>query len=248
MLERQPSDPGVVREFPYDRRSDADLVRDVAAGHEEAVTAVWRRYSSHVRRTLLGALGNDANLDDLLQEVFVSFVRNAENVREPDRLRAYLAGAAIRQARQAIRGMTRKRRSMDALELEIGHMTAAPNVRERDGLRRLQVILDELPERLRESFVLRFVEGLPAKEVAECTGSSLATAKRDIAKAQERVILKARRDPLLISYLRHGGNASDDDESDEIGEPNDEVDHTEVESHSLLHHRAIPVERDGDES
>ncbi len=226
-------------------------MRDVAAGHEEAVTAVWRRYSGHVRRTLLGALGNDANLDDLLQEVFVSFVRNAENVREPDRLRAYLAGAAIRQARQAIRGMTRKRRSLDALEREMGHMTAAPNVRERDGLRRLQVILDELPERLRESFVLRFVEGLPAKEVAECTGSSLATAKRDIAKAQERVTLRARRDPLLVTYLRHSGNATEDDESEEIGEPNGGLDHTGVERDASLErdslHRTTSLGREGDE-
>lgn len=190
-----------VRDFPFERRSDADLVREVASGNQLAVTAVWRRHASSVRRVLLGTLGSDPNLDDLMQEVFISFVRNAASIREPERLRSYLIGAAIRQARQNIRTKTRKRRTLDAYQQESGPKSSDPDVHEREGLRRLQTILDGLPERLRETFVLRFVSDISTQEVAEARGVSLATAKRDVSKAQERVVEHARRDPFLEKFL-----------------------------------------------
>src|SRR5690606_35715933 len=98
----------VVHPFPYERMSDAELVRRVAEGDERAVSAVWQRYSGQVRRTLRGCLGSDEALDDLLQEVFLSFYRFAGRLQEPGRLRSYLVGAALRQARQTLR--TRRRR------------------------------------------------------------------------------------------------------------------------------------------
>jgi len=198
-----------VREFPLARRSDAQLVAEVAAGNAQAVSVVWKRYSSHVRSVILGNLGSDPNLDDLIQEVFISFVRNAGSIREPDRLRSYLIGAAIRQSRQNVRTKSRKRKTLDAYTREAGPTRTSPVVSEREGLRRLQGILDALPERLRESFVLRFVSGISTQEVAVARGVSLATAKRDVARAQERVLEHAKRDSFLSDYLRGTSSNSD---------------------------------------
>ncbi len=191
-----------MREFPHDRRSDADLVRDVAAGQEGALAAVWRRHSDRVRRTLLAQLGHDDAVDDLLQEVFLAFSSNADRVSQPERLRSYLMAAAVRQARQVIRNRSRRRRWLGVWADERRNDYSRPSVDGRDALRRLREILGQLPERLRESFVLRFVDGLAAHEVAELRNVSLATAKRDIGKAQQRVLLQAERDPALTEYLR----------------------------------------------
>jgi len=195
----------VVREFPHDRRSDADLVRDVILGHEEALVAVWRRHGPAVRRTLFAQLGSDDSVDDLLQEVFLAFTHSANRITQPDRLRSYLMAAAVRQARQAIRDRSRRRRWLGLLADDRRGASMPPAVHSRDALRRLRDILDHLPDRLRESFVLRFVEGLPTVEVAEIRNVSLATAKRDVAKSHDRVLFQARRDPALMDYLRGPG-------------------------------------------
>gem|GEM_PF-574190 len=199
----------VVREFPHDRRSDADLVRDVVLGHEEALVAVWRRHAPAIRRTLYSQLGRDDSVDDLLQEVFLAFSHGAARITQPDRLRSYLMAAAVRQARQAIRDRSRRRRWLGLLAEDRRGASVPPTVHSRDALRRLRDILDLLPDRLRESFILRFVEELPTVDIAEIRGVSLATAKRDVAKSHDRVLFQARRDPALMDYLRGTGPASD---------------------------------------
>ena len=204
----------VVREFPHDRRSDADLVRDVILGHEEALVAVWRRHGPAVRRTLFAQLGRDDSVDDLLQEVFLAFTHGAARITQPDRLRSYLMAAAVRQARQAIRDRSRRRRWLGLLAEDRRGASIPPAVHSRDALRRLRDILDPLPDRLRESFILRFVEGLPTVEVAEIRGVSLATAKRDVAKAHDRVLFQSRRDPALTDYLRGPGAVAELREAD----------------------------------
>lgn len=198
----------VVRDFPHDRRSDADLVRDVVLGHEEALVAVWRRHAPAIRRTLFSQLGRDDSVDDLLQEVFLAFSHGAARITQPDRLRSYLMAAAVRQARQAIRDRSRRRRWLGLLAEDRRGASFPPAVHSRDALRRLRDILDLMPDRLRESFLLRFVEGLPTVEIAEIRGVSLATAKRDVAKSHDRVLFQARRDAALMDYLRSGPGGS----------------------------------------
>lgn len=207
----------VVRDFPHDRRSDADLVRDVVLGHEGALAAVWRRYGPAVRRTLFSQLGRDDSVDDLLQEVFLAFSHGAGRITQPDRLRSYLMAAAVRQARQAIRDRSRRRRWLGLLAEDRKGASMPPAVHGRDALRRLRDILDLMPDRLRESFILRFVEDLPTVEIAEIREVSLATAKRDVAKAYDRVLFQARRDPTLTDYLR-GVEPTSSSEEEEVQE------------------------------
>lgn len=193
--------PNKVREFPHQRRSDADLVRAVAEGDDASLAVIWNRHCESVRRTLRGCLGTDESLDDLTQEVFLSLVRNAARIESPERLRAYLCGAAVRQARRKHRERARRKRWLGLFAEQAEREASGSVVHDRAALRRLETILAELPERLRETFVLRFVEGIPTVELAEIRRVSLATAKRDVVRAQERVVLRARRDEQLSAYL-----------------------------------------------
>jgi len=210
----QPQDN--VRDFPHDRRSDADLVQAVVEGDERSLTVLWRRHAQAVRRTLRACVGNDANLDDLLQEVFLSFVRNAGRIRDPSRVRAYLGRAAVQMARRKHREQSRRRRWMGLFAAESKRYDPGTVVHDRVALQKLQDILDELPERAKESFVLRFVSGFTTAEVAEARGVSLATAKRDVARAQERVLTRARRDEELSRYLLSGVTAEEEENSETV--------------------------------
>jgi RNA polymerase sigma-70 factor (ECF subfamily) len=71
----------------------------------------------------------------------------------------------------------------------------------RAAVRKLYGILDELDAEARLAFVLRHTQGLELTEIAEALGCSLATAKRRLAKANERVLVRAKRDPDLMEWV-----------------------------------------------
>ena len=61
--------------------TDADLVLAVVDGDKAALRAVWDRHITAVRSTLRSCLGRDSAVDDLAQEVFLSFYRSASRIR-----------------------------------------------------------------------------------------------------------------------------------------------------------------------
>jgi RNA polymerase sigma-70 factor (ECF subfamily) len=194
--------PSNVREFPRDRVSDAELVERVARGDEQALMVVWDRYAGAVRSALFASLGPDHAIDDLLQEVFWGFFRRAANIENPSALRSYLLGAAVRSATFERRTRARRSRFLGIFamnsQFEIAH---APEVEASDVIRSLAHVLEQLPARAREAFVLRYVDDLSSAEVAVALGVSESTAKRAIAKGRERVLFFATRDSVLHGYL-----------------------------------------------
>lgn len=246
MVNVPPAAQLVVGAFPMDRRSDADLVRLVAQGNDAALAVVFRRYGLVVRRTLQGQLRDDAAVDDLTQEVFLGFHKTAANITEPDKLRAYLIGTAFRQAKQHIRQKVRRRRLLGFFgDSQIDSDSGTPAPHARDDLRCLHEVLERLPERLRDSFILRYVEELGPQDVADARNVSLATAKRDIARARERVLYHARREPALSGYLRQSesfapSGAGDDGIDDDASEDDHDVEIPAPARSSVSHSAPTP--------
>ncbi|MGC4068079.1 MAG: sigma-70 family RNA polymerase sigma factor [Polyangiaceae bacterium] len=194
--------PSNVREFPRDRLTDAELVERVSAGDSQALMLVWDRYARAVRAALFASLGPDHAIDDLLQEVFLGFFRRASRIENPSALRSYLLGAAVRSATFERRTRARRSRWLGLFAAN-GKDDASylPEVEAHDILRSLTQLLEQLPERAREAFVLRYVDDLSPPEVAIALGVSESTAKRAIAKGRERILVHAARDPVLHGYL-----------------------------------------------
>ena len=61
--------------------------------------------------------------------------------------------------------------------------------------------LNRINERDRTAFVLRFIEGMEAAEVAAALDVSIPTARRCFTRAWERITFFAQRDPFLVDYL-----------------------------------------------
>src|SRR5678815_866642 len=95
--------------FPRPRLTDAELVHAVAHGDHSALAAVWTKYVGDVRGMIQSCLGADSALDDLVQDVFLGFYRNAGRLSSPSALRSYLLGIAARTCALELR--TRKRRT-----------------------------------------------------------------------------------------------------------------------------------------
>lgn len=195
---------------------DAALARLVAAADPCGASALWDRYASLVRGLLRRTLGPSADVEDLVQDAFIGLLRTLPGLRDPDALRSFVVGTALRIARNEVR----RRRVRRCLSLTLtGSMPdaaqqGASDPEARRAVRRLYEMLAKVDDRGRMAFLLRHLEGCDLAELAAALGCSLATAKRVLARAEDRVNAMVRRDPLLAAYARESGEERCEEVSD----------------------------------
>lgn len=183
------------------KRSDATLVASTVAGDREAMAVIWDRYSGLVRGVLYGALGPDQAIEDLVQDVFLAFIRSAGRVQDGAALRGYLATVAVRLARMEIR--KRKVRHWVGLTPtgELPDLAVSPlDVESREALRALHRVLSRLSDRRRLVFILRQVQGLEILEVTEALGISESTLRRELGVARDFIKNAATRESALSGF------------------------------------------------
>ena len=196
-----PSPLASIARLPSPDMSDAEVAVAAAAGEPAAQGLAWDRLSPLVRGLLRKSMGpGDADIEDMVQDVFIRFFRNIATLRKPDSVRSFIIGITMRVAASELR----RRRVKRWLRLVPSHELPEPAVsldeESREALRRLYAVLDKLGDQARLAFVLRFVEGLELTEVAAGLDVSLATAKRRLSKVSKQVSALVDADPILRDY------------------------------------------------
>ncbi len=192
----------VVRVLAVAYEDDAAFVRALADGHPPAAAAAWDKFAPLVRGLLWKAIGPGSDIDDLLQDVFLTLFKRVRDLRDPSALTSFVVGITIRTARSELRRRRLRRWLLLSDDGELPEVAAAASDHAgRQALRSFYAILDKLDPEARLVFVLRHTDGLELTEMAISLGCSLATVKRRLAKATERVLVHVRRDPVLLAFL-----------------------------------------------
>jgi RNA polymerase sigma-70 factor (ECF subfamily) len=192
--------------------TDAALATAAVEGDPGAHAAIWDRYSPLIRRLLLRGIGS-ADVEDLVQEVFLRFHTHRKLLRDPEALRSFLCGIAVRVAGAELRARRVRswlRLTRDGVLHDFEAPTADQNARR--AVRRLYAILDGLNPKSRLAFVLHFIEGWELVDVAATFEVSLATIKRRLSRAYLHVFARAQADDLLVGYLVDATRAVDKEE------------------------------------
>lgn len=151
--------------------------------------AVFRRYSPYVARVALRLLGNDSEVDDLVQDVFLEAHRGLEQLREPAALRGWLSRICVRRATRRLR----RRRLLAFLSFELVVERDLPLARDASPEQRLEVLrvyrcLDRMSADERVAWVLRHVEGESLEDLVVLCGCSKSTVQRRLRAAQARIL------------------------------------------------------------
>jgi RNA polymerase sigma-70 factor (ECF subfamily) len=149
-------------------------------------------------------MGPDAELSDVVHDVFVRALESLPRLREPAALRSWLFGIAVRTV--AIRFQRRRRqrwlRFMSPDDLpEVGG-TASSELGE--ALAEVYAILTGMDSEERIALVLCRVDGLSLEDGARAMGTSVATFRRRLARGQEKFLVRARKRPALLEWLSAG--------------------------------------------
>ena len=149
---------------------------------------VFRRYSPYVARIALRLLGNDSEVDDLVQDVFLEAHRGLPSLREAGALGGWLARICVRRA---VRRLRRRRflalLSLDNVAERDLPFDAAASPEERAEVVRLYRLLDRLPAEERVAWLLRHVEGEALDDMVLLCGCSKSTVQRRLRSAEARI-------------------------------------------------------------
>ena len=160
----------------------------VADGEPRSFDDVFRRFSPYVARVALRLLGNDSEVDDLVQDVFLEAHRGLAGLREAGALGGWLARICVRRATRRLR----RRRFLSLLSLDgvaerdlPFDLAASPE--QRAEVARLYRRLDRMPVDERIAWLLRHVEGESLDEMVVLCGWSKSTVQRRLRNAETRL-------------------------------------------------------------
>lgn len=194
---------GQVRSEPA-LETDAELVNALKQGDGDAAGRLYDRHVASVHGLVYRLLGRTAELEDIVQEVFIYALSSIDKLRDPTVLRSWLLGIATGKVRAHVRKAWRRRWLSFLPQEELAELPLEDAEPHAELLREAYAILDQLPPDERIALLLCRVEGLPIHEAAQTSGMSLSTFKRRLARGESRFLTRAGQRPSLSQWLGGG--------------------------------------------
>jgi RNA polymerase sigma-70 factor (ECF subfamily) len=194
------ADRRVGRALAWSPADDVPLVQAAQAGESASFDALYRRHARIVRAVLLGRSTRE-DVDDLVQEVFLTAWRQLGTLRDPAAFAGWVMTIARHQRIDHARRQPAGARDIsttgarEAAGLDVKSPDAGADVR-----LEARLALDAiraLPEAYRETLVLRLVEGMTGPEIASRTGLTPDSVRVNLCRG-----MKLLRDALLGASAR----------------------------------------------
>jgi RNA polymerase sigma-70 factor (ECF subfamily) len=170
---------------------DKLLVLQCQRGSREALTRVYEKYKADLLLLALSLLNDKTAAEDVVHDVFLSFVRHLDDFRLTGSLKGYLLTCTANQARnwnkaERVRGVARGSvtNADPAIPKPVGLEAATPNVEApletlvcNEQLETLSGALAELPFEQREIVMLHLQGQMTFRAIAKARHISTNTAK-----------------------------------------------------------------------
>lgn len=179
-------------------RAERQQIIAARAGDCASMRAIYETEAPRLLRRLRHLTGDLVRAQDLTHDVFVVAFSGRAAFDGTASRATWLYGIALNKWRNDRRKSQRHRRLLAAAAEPRAQAAGAAS----DGVvldelqRSLDAALVELPDALREAFVLRVIEALPLREAATLAGVSESTMSKRASKAEARV-RAALEDPNL---------------------------------------------------
>ncbi|MEL7085250.1 MAG: sigma-70 family RNA polymerase sigma factor [Cyanobacteria bacterium J06597_1] len=160
--------------------SDHELIRELKAGNQVALTVLYDRYGGLVYTVALNILKQPTDAEDLTQEIFVTFWK--QDKFDPDRsaLSTYLGILTRSRALNRLSSHSSRQRSLERLQgLFFSRSSSTPlenaSLSERKEI--LQRALAQLSDQQRQILDMNFYQGLSHSEISQQLNVPLGTVK-----------------------------------------------------------------------
>lgn len=196
---------------------DRELVRRCQAGDERAFERLFQRHRGSVTRLVYRMLGPSAELEDLVQEVFLQVLRSLHGFRDEARFSTWLYRVALNVVLMHRRAAGRRPRLVDEAKAEPA-IDVAPSAHEALETRRraeaFHALLARLSEKKRTVFVLHELEGLTPARIGEIVGAPVLTVRTRLFYARRELERWIAEEPALAGFAPASGEGSASEEEE----------------------------------
>lgn len=163
---------------------DKTLVMKFLHGNESAFDQIYKKYSAMLYRSAYLLCQNDADAQDILQDVFITFYHKAQNIRKPESLKYWLLKCVTRMSRDILR-----KRSPESPADHIREMADANQDVQTDSYEEIlfRECIKVLAPKYREVLVLYYYDELSVQEIAAVTGQLTGTVKSRLFYARQKL-------------------------------------------------------------
>ena len=158
-----------------EHRPELDLIERVRHGDEQAFGELYRIYAPTINGVVLARVPRD-EVQDIVQEVFIAAYKNLGSLRDDSVFGPWI----VKIARNRAAEFYRRSRNTEELSDDL----ARPNDRKNEAAEVLRAIRS-LNEAYSETLILRLVEGMSGKEIADRTGLSHDSVRVNLHRGME---------------------------------------------------------------
>lgn len=177
-----------------DEVTDAQLMKKIQHGDEEALAALYHRHQVLLRAIAGRILNNDHDVDELLQECLLELWQHAADYREEKGCAiAWIITVVRRRSidrvrRQATYGRVQERfREEMTVRHEETFTGADEEVAQSDRADAVMQLIGRLPEPQQQAVQLAFYHGMSQRQIAAHTGMPLGTIKTRLELALRKL-------------------------------------------------------------
>ncbi|KID54962.1 hypothetical protein JF50_24335 [Pseudoalteromonas luteoviolacea] len=151
------------------------------------INSLYQDHHSWLRQFLYGKLNCQAQAADIAQDTFLRLLnKQAANKLEPIHSpRAYLTTLATGLVNNHWRRQSIEQAYLETLAQQPEHMAPSPEAQQMiiHTLEQLSLVLEKLPQRVRQVFIMARIDGLAYKDIATQLGISVNMVQKAMCKA-----------------------------------------------------------------
>lgn len=156
---------------------------------EKAFTTIVKRYQEKIYWQIRRMVIRHEDADDVMQHVFIKAWNGLDNFREDAKLYTWLYRIAVNETLTYLE--QQKKRSSISLE-DVGEqlenrLTSEKGYDERQAMWKLQKAIQQLPEKQRVVFNLRYFEEMPYEQMSEVLDTSVGALKASYHHAVKKI-------------------------------------------------------------
>jgi RNA polymerase sigma-70 factor (ECF subfamily) len=186
--------------------SDLDLMQGIQARDPDALSQLYDRYNGILKALILRVIHNEAEADDLLQEIFMEIWNQAKNFSaQKGKPLGWMVTLARRRAIDGLRKKQAYQRAEERLQNETEqqpdawvHNATEEEILLSDTRSLIRKVIRGLPPAQQEAIDLAFFKGMSQREIAAKTNTPLGTVKTRLELGLKKIYdgLKELRDEL----------------------------------------------------
>jgi RNA polymerase sigma-70 factor (ECF subfamily) len=157
---------------------DKLLIWKLRRGSRDALCRIYEKYRDDMLRIAAGLLNETSAAEDIVQEVFVAFVRSAGQFQLTGSLRGYLTTCVANKARNLNRSKSRQRTAnLDEIEPMASNLKRPEQwIIYNEEFRQLNSAMAQLPYEQKETVILHIQGRMKFREIAKLQETSVKTA------------------------------------------------------------------------